>query len=174
MDANEYALKVGPAHKSLGVAIRKAQWLGKGKAKPISTASAGIPSVSVAVVHEPPAAAMLVMSAAPPVPPLVAELRSRANTSVAEIALPAQALPEAPVPMPVAETKALGHEHEDILVFGARRYRVRGLAKNLSLRDAQDQYPRCAPHSMAGARPTCNAVHVDTFDLYRRAQRQRS
>ena len=40
MDANEYALKVGPAAKSLGVAIRSAQWLGKGKAKPITTALA--------------------------------------------------------------------------------------------------------------------------------------
>ena len=34
MDANEYALKVGPARKSLGVAIRSAQWLGKGQPKP--------------------------------------------------------------------------------------------------------------------------------------------
>jgi hypothetical protein len=33
MDANEYALKVGPAAKSLGVAIRAAQWLGKGQAR---------------------------------------------------------------------------------------------------------------------------------------------
>src|ERR1700757_2555433 len=33
LDANEYALKVGPAAKSLGVAIRSAQWLGKGEAR---------------------------------------------------------------------------------------------------------------------------------------------
>ena len=31
MDANEYALKVTPAEKSLGLVIRKAQWLGKGE-----------------------------------------------------------------------------------------------------------------------------------------------
>ena len=31
MDANEYALKVTPAPKSLGVLLNKAQWLGKGK-----------------------------------------------------------------------------------------------------------------------------------------------
>ena len=31
MDANEYALKVTPAAKSLEVALNKAQWLGKGK-----------------------------------------------------------------------------------------------------------------------------------------------
>ena len=43
MDANEYALKVGPAHKSLGVAIRSAQWLGKGAARPLTTAATEIP-----------------------------------------------------------------------------------------------------------------------------------
>ncbi|MDR9892951.1 toprim domain-containing protein, partial [Pseudenterobacter timonensis] len=31
MDANEYALKVTPATKSLGLLIRQAAWLGKGK-----------------------------------------------------------------------------------------------------------------------------------------------
>ena len=31
MDANEYALKVQPAAKSLGVLLNKAEWLGKGK-----------------------------------------------------------------------------------------------------------------------------------------------
>jgi len=38
MDANEYALSVTPANKSLGLVIRKAQWLGTGKA-PVSNAS---------------------------------------------------------------------------------------------------------------------------------------
>ena len=37
MDANEYACQVQPATKSLGVVIRSAIWLGKGKAKPITT-----------------------------------------------------------------------------------------------------------------------------------------
>ena len=32
MDANEYALKVQPAARSLGLLIRKAAWLGKGSA----------------------------------------------------------------------------------------------------------------------------------------------
>ena len=32
MDANEYACKVTPAEKSLGLLIRKAVWLGKGAA----------------------------------------------------------------------------------------------------------------------------------------------
>ena len=32
MDANDYALKVAPAAKSLGLAIRKALWMGQGAA----------------------------------------------------------------------------------------------------------------------------------------------
>ena len=31
MDANEYALKVGPAEKSLGLVLRQAEWTGNGK-----------------------------------------------------------------------------------------------------------------------------------------------
>ena len=42
MDANEYALKVRPAAKSLGVAIRSAQWMGKGKPKPLPAMSSPI------------------------------------------------------------------------------------------------------------------------------------
>jgi DNA primase len=40
MDANEYALKVGPATKSLGIVIRSAQWLGQGARRPITTTAA--------------------------------------------------------------------------------------------------------------------------------------
>ena len=36
MDANEYALKLTPAEKSLGLALRKAEWMGKGKAPPVT------------------------------------------------------------------------------------------------------------------------------------------
>jgi DNA primase catalytic core len=42
MDANEYALKVTPAVKSPGIAIRKAQWLGKGEPRAIGTAVASV------------------------------------------------------------------------------------------------------------------------------------
>lgn len=37
MDANEYARQVTPSNKSLGLAIRKAEWVGNGKNKPQST-----------------------------------------------------------------------------------------------------------------------------------------
>ncbi len=40
MDANEYSLQVKPAEKSLGVAIRSAEWLGNAKNKPEPKAAA--------------------------------------------------------------------------------------------------------------------------------------
>ncbi len=40
MDANEYALQVTPAAKSLGVVLRSAEWMGKGKSPSISTGTA--------------------------------------------------------------------------------------------------------------------------------------
>jgi DNA primase len=155
MDANEYALKVGPATKSLGVAIRSAQWLGKGKGKPISTASAGIPVLTVDRVPDPA-----------PHLPLVAEPAAKEISASVESALPAQALPEAPAPMPVAETKALRSEHEHILVFGSRRYRVRGLEKNLSHELLKVNILASAPALDGVGEAGGNAVHVDTLDLY--------
>jgi DNA primase catalytic core len=177
MDANEYALKVGPPQKSLGVVIRAAQWMGKGKPKSISTANTDMPSMSVAVVHEPAAIAVPVINVAPshahaPVLPLVAETAAPAIPTAVEIALPAQALPDAPAPMPIPETKALGSEHEHILAFGPRRYRVRGLEKNLAYEVLKVNLLASGPAlDGVGERADGQAVHVDTFDLYQARQR---
>src|SRR5271167_4328661 len=177
MDANEYALKVGPPAKSLGVAIRAAQWLGKGKPKPLSTASADIPIMSVVAVPEPSAVETPVTSAAPspehsPVPSLVAESATIEISLAADIALPAQVIPEAPAPLVLPETKTFGADREYVLTFGPRRYRVRGLEKNLSYESLKVNLLAVAP--MADADPAAahpdeshpQAVHVDTLDLY--------
>ena len=175
MDANEYALKVGPPAKSLGVAIRAAQWLGKGIPKPLATASIDIPSVAVVEVHE-PSPAPPVMSAPPlpepqPVPPLVAESTTNEISLAADIALPAQVIPDAPVPLALPEIKALGADREYVLSFGPRRYRVRGLEKNLSYESLKVNLLAAAPMVEIDrpghpdeSRP--QAVHVDTLDLY--------
>jgi DNA primase len=164
MDANEYALKVGPPAKSLGVAIRAAQWLGKGKPKPINTASAGIPVITEHPVRDP---------SPEPVLPLAAESAASEIPHQVEVALPAQALPDAPTPLTVPETKALGHEHEHILLFGARRYRVRGLEKNLSHEILKVNLLASAPAPAlgGGGESSGHAVHVDTLDLYQARQR---
>jgi DNA primase len=125
MDANDYALKVGPPAKSLGVAIRSAQWLGKGQPKPLTTAGADLPVVVTQSVQEP---------APDPAPmsvlPLVAQETQEAAKEA--ISIPAQVIPEPPAALAVAAIKALGAEREHIVAFGLRRYRVRGLEKNLA------------------------------------------
>lgn len=162
MDANEYALKVGPAAKSLGVAIRAAQWLGKGQAKPITTIEAMPSAASVELM---PAREI---SDAPA--PAVAE-----EVAAVEPPLPAQALPDAPCAAPPA-VKAIGAEHEHVLTFGDRRYRVRGLEKNLSyevlkinlLASRRFGTPDEGRPSIDGGG---ESVHVDTLDLYQARHR---
>jgi len=161
MDANEYALKVGPAAKSLGVAIRSAQWLGKGQAQPIETAQTTIPSVTVHAVREDHAPA--------PVLPLGAEEAAKEKASLPEIALPAQVIPAGPAPMTVPERKALGSEREYVVAFGPRRYRVRGLEKNSSYEVLKINLLASAP-ALGGESPETDlppqAVYIDTLDLY--------
>jgi DNA primase catalytic core len=167
MDANEYALKVGPATKSLGVAIRAAQWLGKGQAPALATSG---PAVLVSVVQE----------VADVPPPLVAEEAAKDET-LAAIAqpqppevpcaapLPAQVIPEGPRSAPAASAKALGTEQEYTVTYADRRYRVRGLEKNTSLECLKvNLLVACAVRE---THADGEAVHVDTLDLYQARQR---
>jgi hypothetical protein len=139
MDANAYALKVTPAGKSLGVLIRKAVWLGQGKAParpspgtPIETASAAEP-VEIETVSTIPLAA-----------------------KEEEPATPAPALPAARVPEASQAVAATVGEAEVTLNFGDRRWRVRGLARNLA-------YDVLKVNLLA----SCGeAFHIDTLDLY--------
>lgn len=149
MDANDYARKLTPAAKSLGLLIRKAEWLGKGQAPrreavepvmaPTTIESTSLPSV-------PPGS---IETAAPRVPSSAAREESAP--------LPAAAVPSAAAPEPAAQVS----EREVVLAFGAgshaRRWRVRGLPKNLAVgvlkvnlmvSDGEGRF------------------HVDTLDLY--------
>jgi DNA primase catalytic core len=247
MDANEYALKVRPAEKSLGVLVQNAQWLGKARRplRPLSAeeeeldappASAPPPDPQDA---SPPAAlplrtlfswrdrtltrampkrgsAVLVDDAAaddaPDVESATAADESEAETPQSELASvsaessharadassslslaaiaakdvesggqgealaaelenldePDQAdedlravedlgatspMPAAPAPATAQASKA---EHEEVIVFEDRRYRVRGLEKNLA-------FDLLRVNLLAGRG---EALHVDTLDLY--------
>jgi DNA primase catalytic core len=162
MDANEYALKVGPATKSLGVAIRSAQWLGKGKPKPITTTASAIAMTSAAVEASPatstPSEVRDVTRERVSSSSLVAEEAAKdKSTTAAELAaLPAQVIPDAPAQMPAPASQAVGGEQEHHFTFGERRYRVRGLEKNLSLQSLKVNL--LVAHG--------DLVHVDTLDLY--------
>jgi DNA primase len=82
-------------------------------------------------------------------------------------ALPARVIPEAP-PLPVMpERKTLGHEREYVVTFGPRRYRIRGLEKNLSYEVLKVNLLASAPaFDGAGEQISGEAVHIDTLDLY--------
>jgi DNA primase catalytic core len=105
MDANEYALKVQPAEKSLGTALRSAGWTGAGKRVPTA--------VEVPVVIEEPSAA----------PFLAADLPSAPELE------PAPSPPVTPASPPSEATTG----DEVTYRFGDRRWRIRGVAQNAKL-----------------------------------------
>lgn len=166
MDANEYALKVAPASKSLGLAIRKAQWLGKGEAKPISTTAPTamqeplpplLPTMRTAIVtsipetSQPPTALVL-----EPEPDPAPNAFAAPATTIGPV--PDTVLSASPVPsMAAAEVEAQVHDEEIVIVLGDRRYRVRGLKKNLA-------FDVMLKVNVLIARG--ESFHVDTLDLY--------
>jgi DNA primase catalytic core len=138
MDANEYALKVTPAPKSLGLVIRKAQWLGKGEAPPRTATD-----IEPAAKAEIPAAPMV------PTAPEAQAVPESAPTAV----LPASPLPA----MAALEALAQVQGEEVVITLGDRRYRIRGLNKNLA-------FDVLMKVNVLAARG--DAFHVDTLDLY--------
>ncbi len=142
MDANEYALKVTPAGKSLGLAIRKAQWLGRGEAKPIHTV-VSTPAASTAVESEAAKADRPTPMAKrePVMPPEAISTLDSAPTLPRAAIPPDAVLPASPLPSAaVAEVDAQVRDEEIVLVLGDRRYRVRGLKKNLAFDGAQGAF----------------------------------
>ncbi|MEI9997623.1 MAG: CHC2 zinc finger domain-containing protein [Rhizomicrobium sp.] len=151
MDANLYAQKVAPASRSLGVLIRKASWLGQGKAPKLTSA----PADELEAVLSKPIDAAPTAAAKEEIEPS----SSLAALSVAPADMPplpeptiATPLPPGPADDPVLKKTA----EELVLMQGDRQYRIRGWMKPLN------------PESMKinllvhrGER-----FHVDTFDLY--------
>jgi DNA primase len=128
MDANAYGRKIRPATKSLGILLNKVEWLGKGKG----------PSVAVKETIE---------------------IEKTTETE----RLPAAKEKEAEVSPSVTETQPIDMIEPSIeikgdeitIMQGDRRYRIRGLAKNLS-------------HDILKVNllVTCgDAMHVDTLDF---------
>ena len=192
MDANEYAVKVKPAEKSLGLAIRQAQWMGKGKPPAASTAlpvhrvvetdpEAEATRKEEAAAEDAAASSPAEVSttAAPtttdPLPPsgeapvTLGELEARAAASE-KLASSLAALSGSPAaepaaspapPAPACDVPVEVHGEEVVLWLGDRRYRVRGLEKNLS-------------HDLLKVNLLVSrgeALHVDTLDLYSARQR---
>jgi DNA primase catalytic core len=165
MDANSYALKVQPADKALGVVIRKAVWLGKGNpneadggkpAQPNGTPSVTLPSLA--------AASSKPVSA--PVPEPAPEPGIEPTP---------EPLPASPVPTTARDIPIEVKNNEILLTLGegndSRRYRVRGLAKNLAVNMLKVNLLVGRGASAVGGIGADGAFHVDTLDLYSAKQR---
>jgi DNA primase len=178
MDANAYACTVKPAEKSLGVVIRSAEWVGQGAKRAVTTHAASIADeVSTATLTRDDVPAEIEQSAVVETAlPLAASSCAVPDRSVETESLPT--LPEPPAaampapPEPEAETQA--DERQIMLAFGERRYRVRGLPKQLTeaLKVNVLVTLTGASTEPASAAPDGGALHVDTLDLYQAKQRQ--
>jgi len=155
MDANEYALQVTPAAKSLGLALRKAEWLGKGAAPPLSVARSSLleeeGSKSTSDIEQSDDEA------------LADEQRATNNEELPSLAAD---LPEpttaTPLPAGPPAVAAEVDEHEITIPLGERKYRIRGLARNLS-------YEQLKVNVLVSRG---EHVHIDSFDLYQSRPRQ--
>jgi DNA primase len=147
MDANEYALKVTPAAKSLGLVIRKAQWLGRGEApamKPSPSVTVSVPVASEEAAKE----------------EIPAPTQSALAAAAASLAIPLMmdaVLPASPVPAMAAEIEAQVRDEEIVMSLGDRRYRIRGLGNNLAF----DVLMKVNVLIDRG-----ESFYVDTLDLY--------
>jgi DNA primase catalytic core len=188
MDANEYSCKVKPAAKSLGVLLNKAEWLGKGKNPELRTVE---PMIEPEPIIE-PEPAVIEAAAKEQIIEEEAILSQIEDESQVEAAAdPAEEEPEpsptaipnhvpllAAKPEPVAPQEPAAApaptidmpvemRGEDIfLIQGDRRYRIRGLNKNMSY-ELLKVNVLVSGHTPRGE----SAFHVDTLDLYSARQR---
>ena len=172
MDANDYALKTQPAQKALDLVFRNATWLGKGKREAM-----GISEPSE-IPEEPIAATKMKPFEEPQSPKTLSQslketkdsFPSTCSGSHPERVLdakktgdeppkpePGGGLPlrNAPVSRP-CELKTEIREEEIIITLEERRWRVRGLTKNMS-------YDQLKVNILVSRG---EGFFVDTFDMY--------
>jgi DNA primase catalytic core len=156
IDANEYALKVTPAAKSLGVLLNNAIWLGKGQQ----------PTVGViapqTIEEKSEAAAKKEISEPTPATKEKISQTIKANTHeesdlplVAESSEPVEEVPVPAMPSPLEVPVEINGD-EIRITQGDRRYRVLGLEKNTTVGLLRVNLLVTRGESL----------HVDTFDLY--------
>ena len=162
MDANEYALKVTPAAKSLGLLIRKAAWLGKGENKECKTSDSRRIDCLNSYQKNSDKGNETVPS------PLAASASVDVAVVSAETVLPASPVPQAADAGLLEtnfESKTSSAGSELSFTVGDRQYRVRGLAKNLSFELLKVNV------LVTRASDATGAFYVDTLDLYAARQR---
>lgn len=143
MDVNEYAQQVTPAAKSLGLVIRKAEWLGQGKPPERQLELETHIAEQAESIH------------------VAAESVETSNPS-SLAALPPEPTAATPLPEAPKTVDAKVDANEIIIELGDRMYRVRGLQKNMS-------YEQLKINLLVNRG---DHVHIDTFDLYQSRPRQ--
>ena len=176
MDANEYALKVQPAPKSLGVLLNKAEWLGKGKQPMVTVSEPPTTTEATPATSEEPSLPTI-ETTEPGVEEKIAEA-AKEKSSPAPLPLVAAAEELKPAEEALGSTSLAPNvgaaleipteiKGEEIAITqGDRRYRIRGLAKNLS-HELLKVNLLVSPSSLQGE----SGFHVDTLDLYSARQR---
>jgi len=168
MDANEYASKVQPAAKSLEVVVRNAIWLGKGKAPTIGPPAARPTNrTEEAAKEECSSADDTAPAAVEPLEPCETarpgEPAATADDADPLLSLAASAAAGGASPLPTRADVTLERHGEELCArLGDRRWRIRGLEKNLSFEVLKVN----VLVSRASERAPGGAFHVDTLDLY--------
>ena len=146
MDANDYALKVAPAAKSLGLALRSAVWMGNGKAPERPAAPEEQPAAKEESPRERP-----VQVRPEPVPSLAASPKPPV------VPVPMPEPPASPVPPAPGDDLSCELDGKDLFLnLDGRRYRIRGWEKPLN--------PETLKVNLMVSRG--ESFHVDTLDLY--------
>jgi hypothetical protein len=141
MDANAYAIKNAPASQSLGNVIRKATWIGKGTALNLPQDDVLVESTQENIIK----------SDSSPDFHLDNKVDGSIDDEIKDEALPATVLPKSPEDIDVKI-----NDDEIVINLEDRRYRVRGLEKNLCYDQLKVNLLVNKDHTM----------HVDVFDLY--------
>ena len=175
MDANEYALKVGPAEKSLGLVYRNAIPMGKNRvttnpAPEAETRAEGRPEEPKEaakwenILEESPGLETGTRSEEPAniFSPLAAEKNIEESPAPAsepprpDVPPAGNPEPAAPVPQEAAGPTVEVRGEEIRILFVDRKWRIRGLARNMS-------YDQLKVNVLVSRG---EAFYVDTFDLY--------
>jgi hypothetical protein len=157
VEANKYARGFRDPARALGAVIRRAEWIGKGNrpssigGEPVripQTAEVELDEADDEVFNEPTAPDS---SGAP-----TTAVISAGNSAGAAPEPPPPPLKASPLPAVPEEVESEADDDELVMKFGNRRYRVRGLPKNLSFDQLKVNLLVSNEQGM----------FVDTFDLY--------
>ncbi len=162
LDANAYACKVQPASQSLAVLLRAAEHMaGPLVARPVSVpARPSSPAPSPPLPIPPAPTSSLAAVSDPARNPDPIDI-----SDMVEVIEPPASAPASPIaPPPRLEIPAEVSEHQVVLHFESRTWRVRGLSKNLS-------FETMRVNLLVGLDGDTARFHQDTLDLYSAKQR---